>query len=225
MSTERHYAAADALVVEAWIKGWTIAREVPPPVREAGRFRVEVGWPQQKRRYVFPLLSEDFRLLAGEISDPWIFLKVCAPPEAVRAVLPAQWAIQPPGFMMTCTGPMKNLRDRLPEGYVLQLTEVFPVSIARVLDAQGSLAAIGRIAFVGGHAVYDRIETQEAHRRRGLATAVMRALEKMAAAQGCTCGLLVATAAGRELYEKLGWELHALYTTAVIPGPEEGSVP
>jgi hypothetical protein len=46
----------------------------------------------------------------------------------------------------------------------------------------------------------------------------MKALEAIARKAGATQGVLVATSDGRALYEALGWQLHSLYTTAVIPG-------
>jgi GNAT superfamily N-acetyltransferase len=156
--------------------------------------------------------------LAATIADPWVFLKVCAPPEAMRAILPPRWVIQPVGFMMTCSGPMGADEAALPEGYTLDLMEDLPVPIARVLTAEGEVAVTGRIALVEDFVIYDRIETHVDHRRRGLGRVVMRALEEIGRSRGKTQGALVATADGRALYESLGWRMHSLYSTAVIPG-------
>lgn len=212
---------ADPLIVETWVRGWTVARETPPPVKDRGGLRVDVGWPRQRVRYVFPHLVEGLRPLADAISEPWVFLKACASPEGMRALLPSRWVIQPLGFMMTCSGPMTAAETALPEGYSLDLQEEPRVPVARVLTAGGEVAAIGRIALVGDFAIYDRIETHPDHRRRGLGRAVMKALEAIGQARGATRGVLVATAEGRRLYEALGWRMHSLYTTAVIPGPAD----
>src|SRR3546814_4274376 len=62
---------ADPEIVAIWIKGWTTARETAPPVPDHGGFRVDVGWPQQKARYVFAALSPAIGELARAINEPW----------------------------------------------------------------------------------------------------------------------------------------------------------
>jgi len=210
----------DPAIVQAWVAGWTLARGTALPVPDAGGWRVDVGWPQQRVRYVFPHCSEGLRGLAHSIVEPWIFLKVCAAPDAMQPLLPQRWVIQPLGFMMTGTARKSDVTD-LPMGYRLDVTEGAVVPTARILTTTGELAAIGRVAFPGDFAVYDRIETHQDHRRRGLASAIMAVLRGVALARGKTSGLLVATADGRALYDSLGWQLYSLYTTAVIPPHEQ----
>jgi GNAT superfamily N-acetyltransferase len=208
---------ADPRVVKAWITGWALARETAPPVPDSGGFSVDVGWPRQRVRYVFPALDEGMRRIAERVSEPWILLKVCAPPDAVRACLPPRWMIERLGYMMTRDASAPPHRAPRVDGYTLELDATGPVSIATVLDARGDVAAGGRLAQVGEFAIYDRIHTHADHRRRGLGRAVMTALEAAARSHGAVRGVLVATAEGRALYEALGWRLHSLYTTAVIP--------
>lgn len=222
--TDNSYRPTDPMIVETWIKGWSAARHTAPPVPEEDCFRVDVGWPQQKRRYVFPRLCEAFHTLAGQITDPWVFLKVCAAPELVAGLLPAGWVLQPLRYMMICTGPMLRSHKTLPGGYRIGITEEEGITVVRIDTAAGEIAAIGRVVVVNGYAIYDRIETHPGHRRRGLAAAVMQTLERIVLEQGISRGILVATAEGKALYHTLGWQLHSLYTTAVIPGPEEGPV-
>lgn len=210
---------ADPQIVETWVKGWSIAREAAPPIKTKGGYRVDVGWPHQLVRYVFPRASKAFQHLADTIVEPRHFLKVCAPPSAVRPLLPNRWVIQPTGFMMTCFAPMATTNTSLPEGYTLEFKTDQPVLIVRVISENGDVAAIGRIVFVDGFTIYDRIETHLAHRRRGLGTVIMKSLETLARESGHTKSVLVATADGRALYESLGWQLHTLYTTAIIPEP------
>src|SRR3546814_15187281 len=88
---------ADPEIVAIWIKGWTTARETAPPVPDHGGFRVDVGWPQQKARYVFAALSPAIGELERAIHAPWIFLKACAPPYAMQAILPPQVTTTRPG--------------------------------------------------------------------------------------------------------------------------------
>jgi GNAT superfamily N-acetyltransferase len=219
---DNHELVADPSVVATWIKGWTLARETSPPIEDHGGFRVDVGWPQQRTRYVFPRISPAMCELAATIAEPWVFVKACASPTEMSAALPARWAIQPPGFMMECRGVMAG-EAAPPDGYLLEATEPRLIAIVRALAPGGELTAIGRVVRVGEFAIYDRIETDAAHRRRGLARAVMKKLEAIAHHAGATRGVLVATADGRRLYEALGWELHSLYTTAAIPSPNATS--
>jgi GNAT superfamily N-acetyltransferase len=137
--------------------------------------------------------------------------------EGLRAFLPPRWVVQPLGFMMTCSGPM-GAKAALPEGYRLDLTEDLPIPIASVVTPNGEVASSGRIALIGDFVIYDRIETHPDHRRRGLGSAVMKALEEVGRTRGKTQGVLVATAEGKALYESLGWKLYSLYTSTVIPG-------
>src|SRR3546814_148583 len=127
---------ADPEIVAIWIKGWTTARETAPPVPDHGGFRVDVGWPQQKARYVFAALSPAIGELARAINEPWIFLKACAPPDAMQAMLPSQWIIQRPGHMMTCAGTMAG-DSALPGGYVFDVTKG-AISGVRAFDPAGN---------------------------------------------------------------------------------------
>jgi GNAT superfamily N-acetyltransferase len=212
------HRSADPLIVEAWTKGWSLARGVKPPVRYEEGFRVEVGWPEQAVRYVFPRITDAFLQLAETIHEPWHFLKVCAPPETVSAVLPSRWELQQTRFMMTCFTPMPEVSGIQGDKYATDMREEEGVTIASILSEDGEVAAIGRIVFADGFAIYDRIETHPAHRRRKLGSQILKTLESAAASRGITKGVLVATAEGKLLYEKLGWQLLSVYSTAVIKG-------
>ncbi|TWD81881.1 acetyltransferase (GNAT) family protein [Kribbella amoyensis] len=73
----------------------------------------------------------------------------------------------------------------------------------------GGVVSSGRMAVVGEDAVADRIETDPAHRRRGLGSAVMASLVETAAAQGAKRGILIASIDGLRLYRSLGWKVIA----------------
>lgn len=206
---------ADPYIVESWVRGWALSRGTPAPVFAAGAFRIDVGLPQHKARYVFPRCSADVRRLAETIRDPEILLKVCAPPEAVQELLPSHWMIDRLGFMMTLP-PAHAPLPPLPEGYRIENAVVPPILCAQVAASDGFIAATGRAALVGPFAVYDQIETHEAHRRRGLGSCIMHALGERASGQGVHHGVLVATTDGRALYATLGWQSHSLYTSAVV---------
>jgi GNAT superfamily N-acetyltransferase len=209
------FLAADPHIVETWVSGWALSRGTPAPVRTAGGFRIDVGLPQHKARYIFSHCCDDVRRLAEIIHDPEIFIKVCSPPEPVQKLLPSHWVIERLGFMMT-QHSSHALEATLPAEYTVELTCTPPVLIAQITDPSGLIAAQGRVALVGLFAVYDQIQTHEHHRRRGLGRVVMHALQKSASSHGVDHGLLVATPDGRALYATLGWQMHSLYTTATI---------
>ncbi|MCC9203984.1 GNAT family N-acetyltransferase [Arthrobacter sp. zg-Y769] len=79
------------------------------------------------------------------------------------------------------------------------------VGAVTVLD-EGQPIAQGRMAVIDGYAVFDRIVTEPAYRRRGLGSYVMRALTTMALEDDADAGLLIASLDGQELYRYLGWE-------------------
>lgn len=217
MTTHSSYQHADPSLVETWLKGWSLAKGVSLPVPDHDGFRVDVGWADQQIRYVFPTISAGLLHLAQTITQPYIFLKVCAPATAIQPHLPPRWVIQPPGFMMTNHLPDSPPRLHLPDGYRLNIQIDTPVLIATIYSAEETVAAVGRMVIVNDHIIYDRIATDPVHQRRGLGSAVMTALTAAGISMGKNKGILVATPAGKALYETLGWQLYSPYTTAVIP--------
>lgn len=79
------------------------------------------------------------------------------------------------------------------------------VAHARV-EVDGVKAAWGQAAVVGADAVVDKIGTDPAYRRRGLASQVMAGLAAWATGQGASTGFLFASAEGVPLYTRLGWQ-------------------
>src|SRR4051812_15212816 len=111
---------ADANLVGDWIAGWAICRQTPPPRAIDGGWRVEVGWPDQRARLVFPALCDGLARAAAEIDEAWIYLKACVPVEALRPLLPARWVAESRGFMMTADA-LKDAPARLAPGYRMTL--------------------------------------------------------------------------------------------------------
>ncbi|PQA92002.1 GNAT family N-acetyltransferase [Chryseobacterium shigense] len=205
-------------VVEKWLKAWSLSRKLPLPVRYQSGFKVEVGEEKQKMRYVFSEVNNDFLELSNQIDDSWIYLKVCASPDEVTKVVSEKWILQPPGYMMCCFGPMKNAVTDLCKGYRIESEEYNSTTVIKIITESGEQASIGRIVLVDDLAVYDRIVTEENHRKKGLATFLMRELEKIALSKDISNNFLVATEQGRTLYQSIGWELYSNYTSIVIPG-------
>ncbi|ULT26006.1 GNAT family N-acetyltransferase [Sphingobacterium sp. E70] len=85
------------------------------------------------------------------------------------------------------------------------------------MTKDGELASIGRLVIVDDLAVYDRISTEENHKRKGLATFLIKELEQIALSKNVHRNFLVATEQGKLLYQSLGWKICSLYTSVVIP--------
>lgn len=215
MSLPTEYALkADRDVVASWIKGWALSRGVAAPVQVYDGFRVDVGLPDQKARYLFAEASSGVAKVSREIGEPDVFIKVCAPPEAVVPLLTSGWSIAPVGFMMTADD-LYRTDTRHPDDYQYRLEPVPRGYVASALAENGDVGASGRVFLVGSTAVFDQIATHPDHRRRGLGRSIMSELGVVASRDGATRGSLVATPDGRALYSTLGWRPHSLITTAV----------
>lgn len=204
----------DFALIERWLTGRSLARGLPLPVPDGGGLRVEVGSPSETRRHVFLDAGEALQACAAQISASKIFLKAPVEPRVMRAALAPHWDIDDPGYLMC--GPAKMSENAgLPAGYRIVVQAEYGGHLAQIFHANGALAAAGRVSVHAGSAVFDQIVTEEAHRRLGLGTVVMLTLDALAGRAGVTERLLVATAAGRSLYECLGWQVLAPWSTAL----------
>lgn len=204
-------------LISKWLTAWSISRKLPLPVKYTSGFKVDVGYEKQLARYVFPKLNEDFVHLSQIIKEPWVFLKVCASPNEIKKFISGKWTFQPQGYMMYCDNPMEFNNDKqLSNNYKLEFENYDSTYIVRIIDRDNELAAIGHLIIVKDTAVYDRIVTEPNHRRKGLASIVIKELEKIAISKEITNNFLVATEEGKKLYESVGWKLYCLYTSIVI---------
>jgi GNAT superfamily N-acetyltransferase len=206
----------DLPLLERWLTGWSLSRGVPLPARDGAALVVEVGWPDQLRRHVFVDAGRPLQDCAADIHDPCIYLKAAVSADQLRRALPARWRIESPGFLMARAAAAPPVA--LPAGYCAHIDLEHGAHVIRVADATGQPAASGRVVLNGASAVFDQIDTREPHRRKGLGSALMSALDALAVQAGCSERLLVATEAGRALYLTLGWQVLAPYSTAVLPG-------
>jgi GNAT superfamily N-acetyltransferase len=204
-----------AALVCLWVQGWAASRGLPPPIAHGNGWRVEVGLPRQSRRHVFPDISRALRALGESIVEPWSYLKACATVDELRAALPAHWHVEAQTHFMRFDGPPLPA-PALPCRYRLDVAMQGQLAAARVLAADGTTAAAGHAAVVEDAAIFDRISTDGAHRRRGLGRAVMCALDAASRTLGARRGLLAATADGHALYRTLGWCVQSPYASAVI---------
>src|SRR6185503_875758 len=204
-----------AALLRCWVRGWAASRGVPPPVAHSDGWRVEVGLPHQKRRHVFPRISQALHALGETVLEPWNYLKACATADELRAALPAYWHVEAQSYFMRFDGPPPPAPS-LPGGYGLDVATQGRLAVARVLAADGSMAAAGHVAVVEDAAIFDRISTDAAHRRRGLGRAVMCALDAASRTLGAGRGLLGATADGFAMYRTLGWHVQSPLASGVI---------
>lgn len=200
--------------VEDWVRGWALSRGTPAPVAERDGYRIDVGLPGHQVRYVL-LDPGSVRPRAAELSEPGTWLKVCGSPEQVRPGLTSGWTIRAPEYLMSA-----ELVPRLPvippDPYAVELRSTGDVHDVVVRAADGGCAAKGRAAVHGRAAVIDMVETDPAHRRRGLGKVVMAELTRVAAERGAVRAALVATEDGLALYEKIGWTVESPITAAHI---------
>jgi GNAT superfamily N-acetyltransferase len=203
------------VLLERWLTGWSRSRGLPLPLHEGGGLSVEVGWPDQLRRYLFADAGAALCACAAQIHDPCVFIKATVDAQVLRRALPQRWAIEAPRYLMACAGPMQGAVT-LPAGYTTTLAIEHGAYVVCIVDRAGVMAATGRITVDAGTVVFDRIETMEAHRRRGLASFVMMALDRLAIQAGASERLLVATGEGARLYLHLGWQHLAPFSTAVL---------
>lgn len=214
--------AADPYLIARWAEAWAMSRGAAMPVARDGGLYIHVDQPDQIGRYIFAQLDADaIRPLAASIDRSLLYLKVCAPADPVRALLPHGWEIATPGYMMTA--PLSVMLDRpaaFPAEFELRITYNDSITFAHILDAVGEEAARGRVVTVDGLIVFDRIRTADHYQRRGLGSAIMRTLAAEARQSGAEEAMLCATPAGRELYTSLGWSLHSDYTTASLPAAQ-----
>lgn len=204
-------STANALYLRAWLAARSVARGLPCPVAEFGGYRVDTCADGEIARWVFPTISDGFHDLVRSIRKPGYLVKLCDRPEHMRRALPPNWKLHEPGYFMKTVST--HLELRLASGYTARIFRSGPVIKAIILAASGEVAASGYAAETREAFVYDRIITQEGHRRRGLASHLVSVLHN-ARSDSTLPQLLVATPQGRSLYSALGWELLSQYSTA-----------
>jgi predicted N-acetyltransferase YhbS len=87
-----------------------------------------------------------------------------------------------------------------------------------VAEADGEIVGTGVLSVNGSVGWIGTIFVEPAWRRRGLGMALTQATIETAESAGCRTLLLVATDAGRPLYEKIGFEVQTWYRILEAPG-------
>ncbi|WAL69145.1 GNAT family N-acetyltransferase [Amycolatopsis cynarae] len=205
--------------LHAWIHGWAVSRGAADPVPAPWGFTVDVGLPGHVLRHVLSAADETAaRKITESTTAPGVWLKAPVPPEMLEPWLAPGWSLAGgPGFLMAAppTAAKAGAPPAPADGYRLDTWTRAGVARALVRTEDGAFAARGQAAITGPAFVVDQVETSPAHQRRGLGRLVMRTLADLAAGQGATAGVLVATPEGRALYETMGWRVLAPLTGAV----------
>ncbi|WP_247721300.1 GNAT family N-acetyltransferase [Streptomyces sennicomposti] len=219
----------EAGLIGRWLDGWTVARSLPEaePVEPAGDgLRSKCDQPGREVE-VFALRAdeepESVARLAAAVATArqvtWLTVPTLRP-DTVEAVVGAAGLelVQRSEWLMT-TDLTEHPQHEPAAPYEREVRTEGPVTVVSLHAPSGEMAARGTIAVVGGDAIADRIETDAAHRRRGLGRAVMSALAEAAVSQGARTGLLIASQEGQRLYSTLGWRHEA--DVLIARGPVE----
>src|SRR5580704_5193035 len=167
-------SAVDPKLLFALQAAHSIARSSPAPVHDRGGFRVDTHSETEVTRWIFPQLCDGLRAIARDITATRHYLKLCGSNEELRSAVPARWEVQPANYFMT-TAAIPETKP-LPNGYRVEFHQAGPVTRACIIALDGNLAASGFAAETADVFIYDRIETQQAYRRKGFGAAVMMAL-------------------------------------------------
>jgi GNAT superfamily N-acetyltransferase len=202
-------------LIQRWVNGWTAARSLPEPERvgSAGDGLRSVCDQPGREVEVFALRADEepasLARLAADVAVAqqitWLTVPTLHPGAVEAAVVDAGLDMLHRAEWLMTTELTGHPQHAPTAPYEPQVRTEGPVTVVSLHDSTGEVAARGTIAVVGSDAIADRIETDAAHRRRGLGRAVMSALARAAVAQGARTGLLVASEDGRHLYSSLGW--------------------
>jgi GNAT superfamily N-acetyltransferase len=193
-------------LVERWHRGWIAADGLTSEYRD-GYLVVHVNRPRRVYEWIATDDAEAAamaRIVAASGEPNWLSVptnaraKVLADLEAGGMVV-----ARPDETFMRCVLADHPPADP-PAGYEVEVTRNSIIEVRVLKD--GEQAASGLMAVVGEDAVAHRIETADAHRRRGLGSVVMGTLAREAVQDGARTGLLFSSTEGVHLYRKLGWE-------------------
>lgn len=199
-------------IARAWVEGWIVSRGAPAAVDHGTHLTIPVGLPGHVVRHVFPAFdAHAIRAIADGPCEPGTWLKIVAPQEAVRPLLPASWELHQPEYLMhRSLAEARVVLDAPP----VEFERRGDVMTATLLAPNGDPAARAQAALAGSAAIFDQVATEPDHRRKGYGSVLMSLLARACWNRGATTGVLVATEDGRALYAALGWAVSAEVTAA-----------
>ncbi len=202
-------------LLRRWVEGWRLCRGLDPVIEYDDALAVVLRLPGRERE-LFALTDEPAvvdRLAAGAIEDSWLTVTTQDGDGVARRLADA--GLEPfEEHKMLMSIELHDHPQPAPPSYGLEVFSEGPLEYVRILASDGTIAARGMAAIVGNDAVMHDIQTDPAHRRRGLGSVVMGALSRCAIQRGAASSLLMATAEGVHLYRKLGWLPEATMVTA-----------
>jgi GNAT superfamily N-acetyltransferase len=202
-----------------WAFGYCAARAYARPVAAsiASALWFDAGKPDQAGRFILGDTSAEAAAEAfAAVDSPHIYVDIAGARDAILPLIPPRWQPRDTMWLMATRAGMPAARPT--PGFVIETDESADRFEAVARDADGALAARGVLGIHGTTAVYDQIVTEARFGRRGLGSAIMAELGGRAARRGATQCLLVATAEGRALYERLGWTLRSDIVSVISPG-------
>ncbi|RKN32307.1 GNAT family N-acetyltransferase [Micromonospora musae] len=216
-------------LIVRWQRGWSVARTLPAAEDVGGALRVRCMQPGRDIEYVALDAGEDLssltrlaELVAGEDTVTWLTVPTTDPARAASALVAAGLIVLKHSELLM-TADLRGHPQNMPVAPYRLLTQVDSrgsdsLVTATVRHESGEVGARGTMGLAGTDAVADRIETTPAHRRKGLASAVMSALAGSAIEEGVEHGILIASEDGQRLYMTLGWQPVADVLIATTPG-------
>jgi GNAT superfamily N-acetyltransferase len=176
----------------------------------------DAGKPDQAGRFILGDTSGEAVAAAfAAVDAPYIYIDIAAPRDAILPHIPPHWRPRDPMWLMAAGTDMPAARPT--PDFTIEVAEDADRFEAVARDADGTLAARGVLGIHGPVAVYDQIVTEAQFGRRGLGSAIMAELGSRAARRGVTTRLLVATADGKALYQRLGWTLRSDIVSVISP--------
>lgn len=201
-----------------WAFGYCAARGYGPPVAATTppALWFEAGKPDQTGRFILgDAPCEAAAAAFAAVDAPHVYVDIAAPREAILPHVPSRWQARDPMWLMAA-GTGRPAARPTPD-FAIEVDESPHRFEAVARHVNGSLAARGVLGIHGTTAVYDQIVTEAQFGRRGLGSAIMAELGGRAARRGVTECLLVATADGKALYERLGWTLRSDIVSVISP--------
>lgn len=202
-----------------WASGYCAARRYAEPVATATppALWFDVGKPDQAGRFILGGVSGEVAAAAfAAVDSPHIYVDIAAPRAAILPHIPPHWQARDAMWLMAAGSNAPPVSSLAPD-FAIEIDESARRFEAVARHADGSLAARGVLGLHGTTAVYDQIVTEPQFARRGLGSAIMASLGRCAVRRGVTESLLVATADGRALYERLGWSLRSDIVSVISP--------
>ncbi|MFD7154040.1 GNAT family N-acetyltransferase [Kribbella sp. NPDC059898] len=203
-------------MMRRWLEGWRLCRGLEPVIEYPDAYAAVLRLPGRERE-LFTRTDDAAtvdRLASSLPEDTWLTVTTQTGDQVATQLLAAGTHPFPEHKTLMSIDLHRHPQPQVADDYRLELTTDGALEYVRVVDRGGVVAARGMVAVVRVDAVMHDIQTDPAHRRRGLGSVVMGALAGRAIERGARTGLLMATTDGFHLYRKLGWAAEATMVTA-----------